>query len=157
MVFHNSSEVSAHMTNARDRSSVISYAVWFRLSPPHSDKIQRLFSELRRVTAKTWTLSTDLRPPTKFGDWFRVGDDFYLLHTQEHWSEGDICGHIRHFNLIGPAEEVMAVRIDRPEHWGLPAHGLLDPTAQSEMYEWQEQAAHWYYVRTPDVTRLKSS
>jgi hypothetical protein len=134
----------AHIPN---RSSVISYAVWFRLSRPNADKIQSIFEQLWRVTAKNWTLSTDLPPPTRFGDWHRVGDDFYLLHIEEHWSAGDICGHIRYFKLIDPTEEVMAVRIDRPEQWQLPAHGLLDLKAQAKLYEWQEQATQWYYIR----------
>lgn len=136
------------MTNrSEERSPVISYAVWFRVEMSDPNRIADIFADLGQAIARTHRLLTDNFDASNFQDWYRIGESFYVLHIEEHWSPGDLAGFIRGAKLIQDDEEVMAVRIDRPDFWYIPHQGLSDPEAQARLTVWKNQAADWYYVR----------
>jgi len=126
-------------------SSVISYAVWFGMPRLISKRIEGALDSLWTEVRKLWQLNTQLPAPTKFEPWLRIGNNFYRLHIQEHWSPGDICGNLRYYKKIGPKDEVMAVRID--QSWYIPHQGMLAVNVQNRFSVWKDQATQWHFAR----------
>jgi len=133
------------MPNAPAQTGIITYAVWFRLATADPRRISYILDELSNSVASTYRLFSDNPNAKHFQDLYWIGDDFCLMHIEEHCSPGDICGFIRGKKLIDGAEEVMAVRIDQPDYWYLPHQGLLDRNAQAKLRAWQDQVSDWYY------------
>jgi hypothetical protein len=131
-----------------DRSDIISYAVWINMPNPHSQKIEDGFRALWNETIQYWDLYSRFNSETAhFEPWLKVGDWFYLLHIESHFSPGDICGFFKKDNRLGLEDEIVAVRID-PELY-IPHQGLHDSNAQQTLAKWKTQAEQYYFVSKP--------
>jgi hypothetical protein len=128
-------------------STIVSYAVWISMSNSRN-KIDTGFRALWDDILKYWELrSYGYSDTSEFEPWLKVGNAFYLLHTESHCSPGDICGFLKGNKLFDPEDEIVAVRID--PKWYIPHQGLSDKKASAKLAKWKDQAEHYYFVRCP--------
>lgn len=138
-------------------SPLVKYAVWFSSDKLSEENIADIFSTLWHETWEHWNLppiegmedeSADSeflaeldRDSKRLTDWsqstwVQLGHMFYLLLTESHLSPGDICGWIRHKNLIGAQDEVVVIPIATDSY--IPWQGLLDKQISQKIGNWQK-------------------
>ena len=112
-------------------SQFSNYALWFNLKRNRKKKIINGLREMYDNMMNIYQLDPDVR--FDFEDMFlKIGDDFYLIRIEEHWSPGDISGMFSHVYL-DKDEQIMAVLISRDYY--LPYHGINSVTP-SQLSDW---------------------
>jgi len=76
----------------------------------------------------------------KFSPWVKVGKGFYLLHTESHWSPGDVCGYLKGRNHLEPDDELIAIKIDPTSY--IPDQGLLNREIGKKLNQWKDSGKH---------------
>ncbi|MEZ2307144.1 hypothetical protein [Caballeronia sp. Lep1P3] len=129
-------------------NNVASYAIWFSIADGNpktrASKMEAALQALWEATLKYYTAEPSrARATARFEPYVHVGANFYLLHTETHFSPGDIGGFPKHNELLGPEDDVVAIRIDRG--WYIPHHGFADQKRGEELNTWKRQADDFYF------------
>lgn len=133
-----------------DTSDIVSYVIWFGMPNQDSDaankKIEYGLRSLWEATHRHWDLvSPTGKDPAQFEPYKKVGTGLYLLHTEYHWSPGDVCGFLKSGHLTGAGDEVIAIVIDQNHY--IPWHGLSDRNARATLNKWKDQAEEFSFCR----------
>ncbi|MGY6255544.1 hypothetical protein ACXIVK_18950 [Paraburkholderia caledonica] len=88
-------------------NNVASYAVWFSIADENpktrASKMQAALQALWEATLKYYTVKPSRASATaRFEPYVNVGANFYLLHTETHFSPGDISGFLKRNKLLEP-------------------------------------------------------
>lgn len=127
-----------------DTRKLKSYAVWF--STQNTAIIENALNSLWANIADQYQIvSEEGHEPSAFEPWLKIGKNFYLLHTEAHWSPGDVCGLLRFRKLIPAHDECMAIAISK--EWYLPNHGLQNNNhASSKLFDWKNQSERYQLI-----------
>lgn len=125
--------------------NLASYAIWFNTRDGH--KIERALEAIWQNILNNYELSSSTgQARDSFQPWLKVGDNFYLMHLESHWSPGDIGGFLRYHGHLSPMEDCMAVCISND--WYIPSHGFHDTEKWAvKIRIWEEGARQFCLVR----------
>jgi hypothetical protein len=116
------------------------YALWFNLKYNNEEVILKGINEIYKTIKNNYSITPEIK--FDFKDMFiKVGENFFLIKAESHWSPGDISGMFK-LKYLQDDEEVMALLINREYY--LPHHGLI--------YIDQKKLSDWHSF--PDKYKL---
>lgn len=119
-----------------NNKKLANYAIWF--STDDRVMIESALDVLWSMIRERYqVVAIGDHPPEMFKPWLKVGDNFYLMHTDTSWSPGDVCGFIRMKKLLPDYIESMAIAIGKD--WYIPHHGLNNNILISRLKHWSAQ------------------
>jgi hypothetical protein len=136
-------------------NKLITYAIWLQSNCEGSDqKIEDGFWNLWDDIWRDWTFPIDMTinakyqgDDNKFSPWIKVETGFYLLHTESHWSAGDVCGYLKGNHHINLGDQLIAVKIDQTSE--ISYQGLTDPEIGKNLNQWKDRGMHIHLERRP--------
>jgi len=123
-------------------SQFSNYALWFNLKKNDKNAITDGLREIYDNLISNYQIIPKVK--FNFEDMFlEIGEDFYLIRTEEHWSPGDIAG-MYNYKYLDDDEQVMAILISR--NYYISHHGIKSLTPD-ELNEWHSFPDKYKLIR----------